>query len=71
VAFVRELTIPTERPPLVMEASVNFAGRRCSVVSASDPLRPYYWFARPEPLLFLSSSSSVALGGGGDLYKKM
>jgi hypothetical protein len=27
VAWVRERTIPTERPPLVCEASANFAGR--------------------------------------------
>jgi hypothetical protein len=29
------------------------------VVSVTDPLRPYSRFYRPEPLLFLSSSSSV------------
>jgi hypothetical protein len=28
VAFVRERTIPTERPPLVGEVSANFYGQR-------------------------------------------
>jgi hypothetical protein len=37
----------------------NFAG--CRVVSAADPLRPQSRFSRPEPLPFLSSSSSVVL----------
>jgi hypothetical protein len=31
------------------------------VVSAIEPLRPYSRFSRPEPLLCLSSSSSVVL----------
>jgi hypothetical protein len=30
-------------------------------VSAADPLRPYSRFSRPEPLLFLPSSSSFVL----------
>jgi hypothetical protein len=29
------------------------------VVSAADPLRKYYRFFRPEPLVFLPSSSSI------------
>jgi hypothetical protein len=33
----------------------------CRVVSAADPLEPYSRFSRPEPLLFLPSSSSVVL----------
>jgi hypothetical protein len=41
VAWVRELTIPTERPPLVGEVNANFLQiERCSVLSAADPLRP-------------------------------
>jgi hypothetical protein len=36
VAFVRELTIPTERPPLLGEFTANFCGERCRVVSATD-----------------------------------
>jgi hypothetical protein len=33
----------------------------CRVTSEADPLRPYSCFSRPESLLFLPSSSSVAL----------
>jgi hypothetical protein len=33
VAWIRERTIPTERPPLVGEANANF----CHVVSVTDP----------------------------------
>jgi hypothetical protein len=38
----------------------TFADIRCHVVSVTS-LRPYSWFSRPDPLLFLPSSSSVAL----------
>jgi hypothetical protein len=40
-----------------------FADRGRRVVSATDPLRQYSRFSRPEPLplLFLPSSSSVVL----------
>jgi hypothetical protein len=54
VAWVRERTVPTERPPLVREVSADFACRVCHVVSVKDPLRPYSRLSRPEPLLFLS-----------------
>jgi hypothetical protein len=37
VALVRKRTIPTEQPPLVGEVSVNFVGRGCRMVSATDP----------------------------------
>jgi hypothetical protein len=37
VAFVRERTIPIERPPLVGEVSADFADRGCREVSAADP----------------------------------
>jgi hypothetical protein len=38
VALVREHTIPTERPPLVGEASANFLWiEGCHMVSAADP----------------------------------
>jgi hypothetical protein len=36
VALVRELTIPTERPPLV-GVLPTFTDRGCSVISATDP----------------------------------
>jgi hypothetical protein len=37
VAWVRERTIPAERPPLVGEVSAKFADRGCHVVSLTDP----------------------------------
>jgi hypothetical protein len=35
--LVHQQTIPTERPPLVGEVSVNFSGWGCRVVSATNP----------------------------------
>jgi hypothetical protein len=58
VAFVRERSIPTERPPLVGEVSAIFCGYR---VSRGQCDGTYSRFSRPEPLLFLSSSSSIVL----------
>jgi hypothetical protein len=57
VVWVSERTIPTKRPPLVCEVGANSVplGQRDS------SLRSYSRFSRPEPLLFLSSSSSVVL----------
>jgi hypothetical protein len=40
VAWVRELTIPTERPPLVGEVSVNFCRYRVLRVQHNGSLRP-------------------------------
>jgi hypothetical protein len=37
VSWLRERTILTERPPLVGEASANFADRKCHVFSVTDP----------------------------------
>jgi hypothetical protein len=38
MVWVRERTIPTERPPLVGEVIANFcADRGCHVVSVTDP----------------------------------
>jgi hypothetical protein len=37
VVVVRKRTIPTERPPLVGEVSVNSADRGCHVLSMTDP----------------------------------
>jgi hypothetical protein len=59
---VRERTLLTKRPLLVGEASINFLWiEGCRIVSVVDPLRPYYRISRPEPLRFLSSSSSIVL----------
>jgi hypothetical protein len=59
LASVRELTIPTERPPLVNEVSANFADRGCRVVSATDTYgcipgfidRSSYFFFKVAPQL--------------------
>jgi hypothetical protein len=61
MAWVRERTIPTERPPLVDEVSANFCWYRVSRGQRDGFLRPYSRFSRPKPLLFISSSSSIVL----------
>jgi hypothetical protein len=50
VAWVREGTIPTERPPLV--DSANLRGLRVSRGQRNGFLRPYSRISRQEPLLF-------------------
>jgi hypothetical protein len=61
VAWVRERTIPTERPPLVDEVSTNFWGYRVPRGQRNGYPRPFSRISRPETLLFLPSSSSVVL----------
>jgi hypothetical protein len=39
----------------------TFADRAFRIVSATDPPRPHSRFYRPEPLLFLTSSSTVVI----------
>jgi hypothetical protein len=60
VAWVRERTLPVERPLLVGEASANFADRKCRVVSGADPYgrilgflgRSRYFFFQTPPQLY-------------------
>jgi hypothetical protein len=40
VAWVREQTIPTERPLLVSDVSANFSDSGCHVISMMDPCGP-------------------------------
>jgi hypothetical protein len=61
VAWVRERTIPTKRPPLVVEVSADFRGYRVPRSQCDRSLRSYSRFSRPEPLLFLPNSSSIVL----------
>jgi hypothetical protein len=61
VAWVRDRTVPTELPPLVGELSANFCGYKVPRGQHDGSLRPYSRLSRPEPLLFLPSSSSVVL----------
>jgi hypothetical protein len=52
MVWVRERTIPTERPPLVSEVIANFCGYRVPRDQRDGFLRPYSRFSRQEPLLF-------------------
>jgi hypothetical protein len=61
LAWVRERTIPTERPPLVSEVTANFCGLRVPRDQRDGYLRPYSRISRPKSLLFLPSSSSIVL----------
>jgi hypothetical protein len=61
VALVRELTIPTERQPLVGEVSANFCGQKELRGQRNEFPRPYSRLSKPEPLLFLPTSSSIVL----------
>jgi hypothetical protein len=61
VAWVRERTIPTEWPPLVVEVSANFCGKRMPRGQRDGSLQTYSRLSRPEPLIYLPSTSSVVL----------
>jgi hypothetical protein len=52
MVWVRERTIPTERPPLVGEAIANFCGQRVPHGQRDGSLRPYSLFSRQELLRF-------------------
>jgi hypothetical protein len=60
VASVRERTILNERPPLVGEVNSNLCRQRVPRGQRDRSLQPYS-VSRPEPLLFLPSSSSIVL----------
>jgi hypothetical protein len=46
MVWVRERTIPTERPPLVGEMIANFCGYRVPRGQCDGSLRPYFRFSR-------------------------
>jgi hypothetical protein len=50
-----------ERTPIVGEVSADFCGQMAPRGQRDESLRPYSRLSRPEPLLFLPSSSSVVL----------
>jgi hypothetical protein len=52
MVWVRERTIPTERPPLVGEVIANVRGYRVPRGQRDGSLRPYLRFSMQEPLLF-------------------
>jgi hypothetical protein len=53
MVWVRERTIPTERPPLAGEVIANFCGLRVPRGQRDGSLQPYSRFSREEPLLLL------------------
>jgi hypothetical protein len=70
VSGLIEIPSGAYQAPLIAKTNTNdnrlsaklvrtFADRGCHVVSVTDPLLPYSRFSKPEPLVFLSSSSSV------------
>jgi hypothetical protein len=65
VACVHDRTIQIERPPLIGEVSANFCGWRVPRGQRDGSLRPYSRISRPQPPLFLSSSSSTVLRKSG------
>jgi hypothetical protein len=52
MVWVRERTIPIERPPLLGEVVANFCGERVPRGQRNGSLRPYSRFSGQEPLLF-------------------
>jgi hypothetical protein len=66
MVWVRERTIPTERPPLVGEVIVNFCGLRVPRGQRDGSLRPYSRYSRQEPLLFYQVAPKLYLRGWVD-----
>jgi hypothetical protein len=60
VALVGERTVPTERQLLVGEVSAKFSNRLLSHTQCNGSPTAVTSVSRPESLLFLSSSSSIA-----------
>jgi hypothetical protein len=66
MVWVRERTIPTERPPLVGEVSANVYGARVPRGQRDGSLRPYSRFSIQEPLLFYQVASQLYSQGWVD-----
>jgi hypothetical protein len=66
MVWVRERTIPTERPPLVSEVIAHFCGERVPRGQSDGSLRPYSWFSRQEPPLFYQVASQLYSWGWVD-----
>jgi hypothetical protein len=58
MVWVRERTIPTERPQLVGEVIAKFLRIECATWSARRIPRPYSLFSRQAPLLFYQLASN-------------
>jgi hypothetical protein len=63
MVWVRERTIPTERPPLVAEVIANFCGGQ-----RDGSLRPYSRFYTQVPLLFCQVASQLYSRGWVDPF---
>jgi hypothetical protein len=66
MVWVRERTIPTERPLLVGEVIANFCGWRVPRGQRDGSLRPYSRFYRQQPLLFYQVASQLYSRGWVD-----
>jgi hypothetical protein len=66
VVWVREWTIPTERPPLVGEASANFCWQRVPLGQCDESLRPYSRISRPERYFFFQITPQLYSRGRVD-----
>jgi hypothetical protein len=66
MAWVREWTIPTERPPVVGEVIANFLRIEGATWSAWRILRPYSLLSRQDPLLFFQVAPQLYSGGRVD-----
>jgi hypothetical protein len=66
MVWVRERTIPTERPPPVGEVIANFCGERVPRGQRDGSLRPYSRFSRQEPLLFYQVAPQLYSQGSVD-----
>jgi hypothetical protein len=53
LAWVRQWTVSTGRPPLVRVVSAKFCGYKVPRGQRDGSLRPYSRLSRPEPLYFL------------------
>jgi hypothetical protein len=67
MVWVRERTIPTERPPLVGEVIANFCGSRVPRGQRDGSLWPYSRFSRHEPLLVYQVAPQLYSRGWVDL----
>jgi hypothetical protein len=68
MVWVRERTIPTERPPLVGEVIANFLRIEGVPRGQRDgTIRPYSRFSRLEPLLFCQVAPQLYSRGWVDL----
>jgi hypothetical protein len=66
MVWVRERTIPTERPPLVGEVIANLCGYRVPLGQRDGSLRPYSRFSRQKQLLFYQVAAQLYSRGWVD-----